>query len=71
MDVSRAVFDDLTRSLVDRTEIPVRKVLEDAGVSTAQLGMVLLVGGSTPDPGGTGEGTPPDRKRAIPQPQSG
>ena len=47
MDVSRAVFDDLTRSLVDRTEIPVRKVLEDAGVSTAQLGMVLLVGGST------------------------
>ena len=47
MDVARAVFDDLTRSLVDRTEIPVRKVLEDAGVSTAQLGMVLLVGGST------------------------
>ena len=47
MDVSRAVFDDLTRSLVDRTEIPVRKVLEDAGVSTAQLGMVLLVGDST------------------------
>ena len=47
MDVSRAVFDDLTRSLVDRTEIPVCKVLEDAGVSTAQLGMVLLVGGST------------------------
>ena len=47
MDVSRAVFDDLTRSLVERTEIPVRKVLEDAGVSTAQLGMVLLVGGST------------------------
>ena len=47
MDVSRAVFDDLTRSLVDRTEIPVRKVLDDAGVSTAQLGMVLLVGGST------------------------
>lgn len=47
MDVSRATFEELTRDLVDRTEGPVRKVLEDAGVRASELGMVLLVGGST------------------------
>ena len=32
---------------MDRTEAPVRKVLSDGGVSVSELGMVLLVGGST------------------------
>ena len=47
VEVTRAIFDEITRDLVERTEIPVRKVLEDAGVKTSGLGMVLLVGGST------------------------
>ena len=47
MEITRSKFDELTRDLVDRTEAPVRKVLSDGGVSVSELGMVLLVGGST------------------------
>ncbi len=47
MDITRSKFEELTADLVARTEEPVRKVLSDAGVSTSELGMVLLVGGST------------------------
>ena len=47
MDITRSKFEELTADLVARTEEPVRKVLADAGVSTSDLGMVLLVGGST------------------------
>lgn len=47
MEITRSKFDELTSDLVDRTEAPVRKVLSDGGVSVSELGMVLLVGGST------------------------
>ena len=47
MEVTRAVFEGLTGDLVDRTAGPVHQALSDAGVSAAELGMVLLVGGST------------------------
>lgn len=47
MEITRALFDELTKDLVDRTEEPVRRALSDAGVSASELGMVLLVGGST------------------------
>ena len=47
MDLSRAKFDDLTRDLVDRTAIPVQNAMRDAGLTNADLGQVLLVGGST------------------------
>ena len=47
MDLSRAKFDDLTRDLVDRTAIPVQNAMKDAGLTNADLGQVLLVGGST------------------------
>jgi len=49
MDASltRAKFNELTADLVERTAGPVRTALADAGVSLAQLGKVLLVGGST------------------------
>ncbi len=47
MDISRSKFEELTADLIRRTEEPVRKVLSDAGVSPSELGMVLLVGGST------------------------
>lgn len=47
MEITRAMFNELTRDLMDRTEEPVRRALSDAGVSASELGMVLLVGGST------------------------
>ena len=47
MEITRAMFNELTRDLVDRTEEPVRRASSDAGVSASELGMVLLVGGST------------------------
>ena len=47
MDLSRAKFDELTRSLVERTVEPVQKALADAGLSASDLTKVLLVGGST------------------------
>lgn len=47
LNVTRATFEQLTRDLVERTTIPVRTALNDAGISTNQLGKVLLVGGST------------------------
>lgn len=45
--LTRAKFDQLTADLVERTAEPVRSALRDAGLSPAQLGRVLLVGGST------------------------
>ena len=47
MNLSRAKFDELTHDLVERTSAPVQQALNDAGVRTSELGMVLLVGGST------------------------
>ena len=47
MNLSRAQFDELTRDLVERTAIPVQNAMRDAGVTNADLGQVLLVGGST------------------------
>jgi len=45
--LSRSVFDRLTRDLVERTAIPVQNALNDAGIAPSELGKVLLVGGST------------------------
>jgi molecular chaperone DnaK len=45
--ITRAKFDELTHDLVDRTMEPVKKALSDAGLSSAELDKVLLVGGST------------------------
>ena len=47
MDLSRAKFDELTHDLIERTAIPVQNALKDAGITAAELGKVLLVGGST------------------------
>ncbi len=47
MNLSRAQFDDLTRDLVERTAVPVQQAMKDAGLTNADLGQVLLVGGST------------------------
>ena len=45
--LTRASFDDMTRSLVDRTVGPVRQALKDAGLTKNDIHQVLLVGGST------------------------
>lgn len=47
MNLSRAKFDELTHDLVERTAIPVQNALKDAKITSAELGKVLLVGGST------------------------
>ena len=47
LDLSRAQFNEMTKDLVDRTVIPVQNALRDAGLTTSDLGKVLLVGGST------------------------
>ena len=45
--LTRAEFDRITSDLVDRTIIPTKKALSDAGLSVNQIDKVLLVGGST------------------------
>ena len=45
--LTRAEFDRITSDLVDRTIVPTKKALADAGLSVNQIDKVLLVGGST------------------------
>ena len=45
--LTRAEFDRITSDLVDRSIIPTKKALADAGLSVSQIDKVLLVGGST------------------------
>lgn len=49
MDITltRAKFEELTADLIEQTAGPVHQALSDAGISTNELYMVLLVGGST------------------------
>ena len=45
--LTRAKFQAMTQNLLDRTEVPVKKALSDAGLNPSQIDEVLLVGGST------------------------
>ena len=45
--LSRAEFDRITADLVERTMVPTKKALADAGLNVNQIDKVLLVGGST------------------------
>ena len=45
--LTRAKFNELTQDLVERTKIPVRNALADAGLTNADIDEVILVGGST------------------------
>ena len=47
MTLTRAKFDELTLDLIERTAVPVQNALKDAGITSSELGKVLLVGGST------------------------
>ena len=45
--LTRAKFDELTASLVDRTLVSIRNAMRDANLSASQIDEVLLVGGSS------------------------
>jgi len=45
--LTRAKFNELTADLVERSMVPTKKALADAGLSIGQIDKVLLVGGST------------------------
>ena len=47
LTLSRAKFDDLTADLVEKTIVPSRQALQDAGLSAGDIDKVILVGGST------------------------
>ena len=47
MDIKRAKFEELASDLVDKTLVPVREALNDAGLTASEIDKVLLVGGST------------------------
>ena len=45
--LSRAKFDELTSGLVERSMVPTRQAIQDAGLSSSEIDRVILVGGST------------------------
>ena len=45
--ISRAKFNELIGDLIDKTRVCVEKAMSDAGLSTAQIDKVILVGGSS------------------------
>ena len=45
--LTRQKFETMTADLLDRTVIPMRKALQDAGLKYSDLSKVILVGGST------------------------
>ncbi|MFI3114641.1 MAG: molecular chaperone DnaK [Clostridia bacterium] len=47
LTLTRAKFDELTADLVEKTMIPVRQAMKDAGVSSNDIHKVLMVGGSS------------------------
>lgn len=47
MDLTRAKFEAMTADLVERTMIPVRQAMSDAGLSASEISKVILVGGSS------------------------
>ncbi|KGP73145.1 molecular chaperone DnaK [Pontibacillus yanchengensis] len=47
MNLTRAKFEELSSSLVERTMEPTRRALKDANMSSNDINKVLLVGGST------------------------
>jgi molecular chaperone DnaK len=47
LNLTRAKFDELTASLVERTVGPTRQALTDSGLKASEIDKVVLVGGST------------------------
>jgi molecular chaperone DnaK len=46
-DLTRKVFEDLCKDLIDRCRIPVEKALSDARLDKSEINEIVLVGGST------------------------
>lgn len=46
-NLTRAKFNELTKDLVDRTMVSVRRALADAKLTNSDINQILLVGGST------------------------
>ena len=47
MNLTRAKFDEMTSDLVERTMVPTRKALEDAGLDASGVAKIIMVGGSS------------------------
>ena len=47
LSLSRAMFNELTADLVEKTMGPVRQALSDSGLSIGEINKVLMVGGSS------------------------
>ncbi|AOY77568.1 molecular chaperone DnaK [Clostridium formicaceticum] len=47
MDLTRSKFEEISAHLVEKTLEPMRKALDDAGLSPQELDKIILVGGST------------------------
>ena len=45
MKLTRSKFEQIVGSLIQRTVEPCKKAVKDAGISTGEIGEVLLVGG--------------------------
>lgn len=45
--LTRAHFEEMTSDLLERTKVPFRSVIKDAGISIDEIDHVVLVGGST------------------------
>ncbi len=45
--LTRAKFNEITADLVEKTTVPLRNALKDAGLSSGEVDKVILVGGST------------------------
>lgn len=61
LTLDRMTFNGLIQPLIDRTKAAVNTAIHDAGISSRDLGMVLLVGGKHPYPGGGPSGPQPHR----------
>jgi len=47
INLTRAKFDEMTADLVERTMVPTRQAMKDAGITVNDISKILLVGGST------------------------
>lgn len=47
MTLTRAAFEHMVDDLIERTKVPCRNALKDAGLTAADIDQVILVGGST------------------------
>ena len=61
--ISRAKFNELIGDLIDKTRVCVEKAMSDAGLSTAQIDKVILVG--VPHSRGAGDGQAHHRQGAL------